>query len=212
MANIQQELPQPSKPSILEDLPAELKLEVIRACPNIETLLALISASSTYLSVYKANTPDLTFTIVALQDLDSRGVVLEPRAQFVLVRHTAPPPEYTKLDQLGLIPVVAAYHEAIDKSKGTKSVILPRALCRRLLTIEDAISFWEEIDEAGKLKMCCSRKSRLHRPIDPEIIRDYMSHLTYRDMNWENLRVWTDPSKKRTVDSCGGYSYVWDND
>lgn len=160
MAHIQQMLSQPARPSILEDLPAELKLEIIRACPNIKTLLALISASSTYLSVYKTNSPDLTFTIVTLQELGSRGIILDPRAHWVAVPSLAPSVKYRPFGQYGVHNAIRTYYEVMAKS-ATNSIVLPRAICRSLLTTRDAISFWTETDEAGKLKKCYSRKPTL---------------------------------------------------
>ena len=160
MANMQQELPQPSKPSILEDLPAELKLEVIRACPNIETLLALISASSTYLSIYRYNNPDSIFTSVAIQELASRGVVLDPRAQWIAIRIFTSPIEHQRYGKYGLNPAITAYYEAIEKST-TNAISLPRATCRTLLTIKDALSIWKEIDKTGKSRVCSFRSPTL---------------------------------------------------
>ncbi|KAG6986429.1 hypothetical protein G7Y79_00089g101180 [Physcia stellaris] len=148
-------LPQPAKPSFLEDLPAELKLEVIRACPNIETLLALISASPVYLSIYMTNMPDSIFSNVALQELWSRGVVLDPRAQWIALRLNSPPFEHHRYGKYGMNPAIAAYYEAIENST-TNSIVLPRTTCRALLTIKAALSLWEETDKAGKLKPCSS--------------------------------------------------------
>ena len=155
MAKTQQELPQPAKPSLLEHLPAELKLEVIRACPNIETLLALISASPVYLSIYKTNMPESIFTIVALRELWSRGVVLDPRARWIALRLNSPPFEHHRYGKYGMNPAIKAYYEAREKGT-TNDIVLPQITCRVLLTIEDALSIWMKTDQAGKLRMCSS--------------------------------------------------------